>query len=108
MPFPLGSAYGDIGMKQIFKYISFFCVFQKDSKMQICLDGVKYLKKMVSYADVGPQQLDGFPRHRRMNRGDELVRGDVKRVVQNVQGNLSHLTHKIPVVHVEDMPKAMQ
>jgi hypothetical protein len=42
------------------------------------------------------------------NQGDEPVGGDAERVLQNVQGNLSHLTHMIPMVQVEDLPEAMQ
>jgi hypothetical protein len=34
--------------------------------------------------------------------------GDAERVLQNVQGNLSRLTHNIPMVQVEDLPEAMQ
>jgi hypothetical protein len=41
-------------------------------------------------------------------RGDENAGGDAERVLQNVQGNLSQLTHKIPMVQVEDLPEAMQ
>ena len=40
--------------------------------------------------------------------GDENTRGDADRVLQNVQGNLSRLMHKIPMVQVEDLPEAMQ
>ena len=29
-------------------------------------------------------------------------------MIQNVQGNLPRLTHMIPMVQVEDLPKAMQ
>jgi hypothetical protein len=36
------------------------------------------------------------------------VGGDADRVLQNVQGNLSRLTHMIPMVQVEDLPEAMQ
>jgi hypothetical protein len=36
------------------------------------------------------------------------VGGDAERVLQNVQGNLSRLTHMIPMVQVEDLPEAMQ
>jgi hypothetical protein len=32
----------------------------------------------------------------------------VERVLQNVQGNLSQLTHMIPMVQVEDIREAMQ
>jgi len=34
--------------------------------------------------------------------------GDVDRVLQNIHGNLSRLTHMIPVVQLEDLPEAMQ
>jgi hypothetical protein len=34
--------------------------------------------------------------------------GEVERILQNVQGNLSHLTHRILMVQVEDLPEAMQ
>jgi hypothetical protein len=34
--------------------------------------------------------------------------GEAERVLQNVQGNLSHLTQRIPMVQVEDLPEAMQ
>jgi hypothetical protein len=37
-----------------------------------------------------------------------VVGGEAERVLQNVQGNLSHLTHKIPMVQVEYLPEAMQ
>jgi hypothetical protein len=57
---------------------------------------------------VGRDGQKGFPRHRRRNRGDEAVGGEAERVLQNVQGNLSRLTHRIPMVQVEDLPEAMQ
>jgi hypothetical protein len=57
---------------------------------------------------VGPRRPEGLPRHRRRNRGDEGVGGEAERVLQNVQGNLSHLTQRIPMVQVEDLPEAMQ
>jgi hypothetical protein len=34
--------------------------------------------------------------------------GEEERILQNVQGNLSHLTHRILMVQVEDLVKAMQ
>jgi len=34
--------------------------------------------------------------------------GDAERVLQNVQGNISRLTHGILMVQVEDFPEAMQ
>jgi hypothetical protein len=36
------------------------------------------------------------------------VGGEAERVLQNVQGNLSRLTQRIPMVQVEDLPEAMQ
>jgi hypothetical protein len=36
------------------------------------------------------------------------VGGEAERVLQNMQGNLSRLTHRIPMVQVEDLPEAMQ
>jgi hypothetical protein len=36
------------------------------------------------------------------------VGGESERVLQNVQGNLSRLTHRIPMVQVVDLPEAMQ
>jgi hypothetical protein len=40
--------------------------------------------------------------------GDEAVGGEAERVLQNVQGNLSRLTHRILMVQVEDLSEAMQ
>jgi hypothetical protein len=57
---------------------------------------------------VGPRRPEGFLRHRWRNRGDEATGGEVERALQNVQGNLSRLTHRIPMVQVEDLPEAMQ
>jgi hypothetical protein len=57
---------------------------------------------------VGPRRSDGLPRHRRRHRGDEAVGGEAERVLQNMQGNLSHLTHRILMVQVEDLSEAMQ
>jgi hypothetical protein len=36
------------------------------------------------------------------------VGGEVKGFLQNMHDNLSHLTQWIPMVQVEDLPKAMQ
>jgi hypothetical protein len=36
------------------------------------------------------------------------VGGEAERVLQNVQGNMSHLTQRIMMVKVEDLSKAMQ
>jgi hypothetical protein len=37
-----------------------------------------------------------------------VVGGEAERVLQNVQGNLSRLTHRILMVQVEDLSEAMQ
>jgi hypothetical protein len=37
-----------------------------------------------------------------------VVGGEDERVLQNVQGNLSHLTHRILKVQVEDLLEAMR
>jgi hypothetical protein len=34
--------------------------------------------------------------------------GEVERILQNVQGNLSRLKHMIMMVQVEDLPEVMQ
>jgi hypothetical protein len=34
--------------------------------------------------------------------------GKAERVLQNILGNLSHLTQRIPMVQVEDLPESMQ
>ena len=60
------------------------------------------------YADVGPQQPDGFPRHRWRGRGDEIMGADVERTLQIIHTNFVRLTHRVPMVKVEDFPEAMQ
>ena len=56
---------------------------------------------------MGPQWPKGFLRHIWRNRGDEEAGGESERVLQNIQGNLSRLTQRIPMVQVEDLPEAM-
>ena len=80
MPLPPGSAYGDIGnesrpllFSKILKYLIFFCVF--------LINGIKKTWFWVtihndiyhSCADVGPWRPEGFPRHRRRGRGDDIT-----------------------------------
>jgi hypothetical protein len=57
---------------------------------------------------VRPRRPEGFPRHRQRNWRDEATGGASEGVLQNVQGNLSRLTHRIPMVQVEHLPEAMQ
>jgi hypothetical protein len=59
--------------------------------------------------EVGPcERPYGLPRHRQRNWGDEAVGGEAERVLQNMQGNLSRLSHRILMVQVEDLSEAMQ
>jgi hypothetical protein len=37
-----------------------------------------------------------------------VARGEEERILQDVQRNLSRLTHRIPMVQIEDLSKAMQ
>ena len=59
------------------------------------------------YADVGPRWPDGFPRHRRRGRGDDIMGVDVDRMLQIIYTKFVRLTHRVPMVQVEDLPKAM-
>ena len=58
--------------------------------------------------DVGPQQTEGFPRHRRRGRGDDIMGVDVERTLQFIHTNFVRLTHRVPMAQVEDLPEAMQ
>ena len=60
------------------------------------------------YVDVRPRRPDGFPRHRRRGRGDEIMGVDAERMLQRIHTNFVRLTHKLPMVQVEDLPEAMQ
>ena len=60
------------------------------------------------YEDVGPRWPDGFPRHRRRGRGDDIMGVDAERMLQSIHTNFVRLTHRVPMVQVEDLPEAMQ
>ena len=60
------------------------------------------------YADVGPRQPDGFPHHRWRGRGDDIMGVDVERTLQSIHIKFVRLTHRVPMVQVEDLPEAMQ
>ena len=60
------------------------------------------------YADVGPQRLYEFPRHRWRGRGDDIMGADVERMLQSIHMNFFHLTHRVPMVQVKDLAEAMQ
>jgi hypothetical protein len=108
MPLPPGSAYGDIGMKNFFFYIfHFFVFFSKKNKKCKYFWMVSSIKKHL-LCRCGSAMTRWIPMTSWRNRGDEPVGGDAERVLQNVQGNLSRLMHKIPMVQVEDLPEAMQ
>ena len=49
------------------------------------------------YADVGPRWPDGFPRHRRRGRGDEIMGADAERMLQSIHTNFVQLTQKLPM-----------
>ena len=60
------------------------------------------------YANVGPRRPEGFPRHQRRGRGDDIMGADAEWVLQIIHTNFVHLTHRVPTAQVEDLPKAMQ
>ena len=60
------------------------------------------------YADVGPRGPYNFPRHRWRGRGDDIMGVDAERMLQIIHTNFLHLTHRVPMAQVEDLPEAMQ
>ena len=60
------------------------------------------------HADVGPRRPEGFPRHRRRGRGDDIVDVNVECMLQNIHTKFVRLTHRVPMAQVEDFPEAMQ
>ena len=60
------------------------------------------------YADVGPRRPDEFPHHRQRGRGDDVMGVDAERTLQRIHTNFVRLTHRVPMVQVEDFPEAMQ
>ena len=59
-------------------------------------------------ANVGPWWPKGFPHHRRRGRGDDITGVDVDWTLQSIHTNFVRLTHRVPMVQVEDLPEAMQ
>ena len=53
------------------------------------------------HAYVGPQQPEGFPRHRRRGRGDDITGVDVERTLHSIHINFVRLTHRVPMAQVE-------
>ena len=74
---------------------TYFCVTIHSNNYHLC-------------ADVGPRQLEGFPHHRRRGRGYDIMGVDAERMLQSIHTNFVCLTHKVPMVQVEDFPKAIQ
>ena len=60
------------------------------------------------YVYFGPRQPDGFPHHRRRGRGDDIMGVDAERMLQRIHTNFVSLTHRVPMVQVEEFPEAMQ
>ena len=60
------------------------------------------------HANVGPWWLEGFPRHRRRGREDDIMGVDAKQMLQSIHTNFVRLTHRVPMVQVEDFLEAMQ
>ena len=60
------------------------------------------------HADVGPWHPEGFPCHRRRGRGDDIMGVDAEQMLQSIHTNFVRLTHRVPMVQVEDLPEAMQ
>ena len=59
-------------------------------------------------ADVGPWQPEGFPRHRRRGRGDDITGVDAEQTLQSIHTSFVRLTHKVPMAQVEDFSEAIQ
>ena len=60
------------------------------------------------HADVGPWHPEGFPCHIWKGRGDDIMGVDAERMLQSINTNFVRLTHRVPMVQVEDFPEAMQ
>ena len=60
------------------------------------------------HVDVGPWRPEGFPCHRQRGRGDDITGVDTEQMLQSIHTNFVRLTHRVPMVQVEDFPEAMQ
>ena len=60
------------------------------------------------YADVGPWCPDGFPHHRHRRRGYDIMGVYAERTLQSIHTNFVRLTHRVPMVQVEEFLEAMQ
>ena len=43
-----------------------------------------------------------------LGRGDDIMGVDAERMLQSNHNNFVRLTHRVPMVQVEDLPEAMQ
>ena len=59
-------------------------------------------------AEVGPQWPEGFPHHRRRGRGDDITGVDAEWTLLSIHTNFMRLTHRVPMVQLEDLPEVMQ
>ena len=60
------------------------------------------------FADVGPGRPEGFPRHRRRGRRDDIMGVDAEQTLQSIHTNFVRLTHRVPMAQVKDLLEAMQ
>ena len=83
MPLPPGSAYGDIGNEsrpsllilfELFNFLCFLIIWNQKTYFCVTIHSDIYHL----YADVGPWRPEGFPRHRRMRRGDDITGVDAE------------------------------
>ena len=49
------------------------------------------------HIDVGTRHPDGFPRHRRRGRGDDIIGVDAERMLQNIHMKFAQPTHRVPM-----------
>ena len=60
------------------------------------------------HVDVGPRRPEGFPRHRRRGRGDDITGVVAEQMLQSIHTKFVRLTHRVPMAQVKDFPEAMQ
>ena len=60
------------------------------------------------YAYVGPRWPEGFPHHIKRGSEDEIMGVDAEWTIQSIHTNFMRLTHRVPMVQVEDLPEAKQ
>ena len=115
MPLPPGLAYGDIGNEsqpllflKKFEVFNFFLFSWLCETKKTCFCVTTNSDIYDSCADVEPRWPEGFPRHRRRGRGDEITGADAEWTLQRIHTKFVWLTHRVPMAQVEDLPEAMQ